>query len=75
MSDKALLNRIEELEARMAFQDDSLQALNDVIARQDRELAALRRELSAAADRLKGLALAMEVDNAPSPADEKPPHY
>ena len=71
--------RIEELEARVAFQDDSLQALNDVVARQDQEVSRLHRELAALAGRLKGLVEQMgEADSGgyiASSADERPPHY
>lgn len=71
--------RIDELEARLAFQDDSLQALNDVVARQDKELSQLRRELAAQGGRLKGLVEQMDEANTGghmgSAADEVPPHY
>ncbi len=77
MSD--LQARIEELEARVAFQDDSLQSLNDIIARQDQELSRLRRELAAQAGRLKGLVEQMDEANTGghigSAVDEVPPHY
>ncbi len=67
--------RLAELESRIAFQDDSLQALSDVVAAQNIELDKLRRELSRQAERLKALALAVD-DNAASPtAEERPPHY
>ena len=71
--------RVEELEARLTFADDSLQALNDVIAKQDKELSLLRRELAAQSGRLKGLVEQMDDSGAGgqlgSAADERPPHY
>lgn len=70
-----LASRVAELETRLAFAEDSLQALNDVIARQDAELLGLQRELHGQAERLKGLATALEAGNADAVADEKPPHY
>ncbi|MDX1497751.1 MAG: SlyX family protein [Salinisphaeraceae bacterium] len=70
-----LEDRVEELEAKLAFAEDTLQALNDVIARQDAEIVKLQRELRGHAERLKGLASALEADSVNTAVDEKPPHY
>lgn len=64
--------RIVELETRLAFQDHTLQALNDVVTRQQQQIEVLVREVQALNDRLRAA--------APSPVgpleDEKPPpHY
>lgn len=61
-----------EMETRLAFQEQTLQALNDVVTRQQREIEKLFREVQALKDRLRAA--------APSPVgpleDEKPPpHY
>ncbi|MGB1580059.1 MAG: SlyX family protein [Nevskiales bacterium] len=69
------MSRVEELEARLAFAEDSLQALNDVISRQDLEIIKLQRELRGHAERLKGLVTALEADGSNAIVDEKPPHY
>jgi SlyX protein len=61
-------DRILELEVRIAYQDDVIAALNDVVrefaervTRIERELAGLRR---------------VPIDAEPiGPADEPPPHY
>lgn len=70
-----LESRIAELEARLAFADDSLRSLNEVITRQDQELLQLRRELNLHAERLKGVAQQLEQSAEASPASEVPPHY
>ena len=66
-------SRLDELESRIAFQDDLIESLNRVIARQDRELAELTRRLEELEARLADLAAA----GAPGgPAGhEVPPHY
>jgi len=66
-------SRLDELESRMAFQDDLIESLNRVIARQDRELAELTRRIGELETRLADLAAA----GAPGgPAGhEVPPHY
>lgn len=67
--------RLEAVETKLAFAEDSIQSLNEVIASQDAELLRLRRELALLAERLKGFAEQMEQHAAPSAADEVPPHY
>jgi len=61
-----------DLEARLAFQEDALDALNRTVARQDAELALLRRDLEELRRQLRALA----PSPAGSAADEPPPpHY
>jgi len=65
-------NRLIELETRLAFQDNSLQELNTVVVRQQREIDALTRELEMLKAQLRTLApdlVANRADEAP------PPHY
>jgi SlyX protein len=65
-------NRFIELETRLAFQDNSLQELNAVVVRQQREISALTRELETIKAQLKTLA----PDLVASRAEETPPpHY
>jgi len=61
-----------DLQARLAFQEDAIDGLNRTIARQDAELAALRRDLEDVRRQLRALA----PSPAGHPADEPPPpHY
>jgi SlyX protein len=73
MTDK-LTARIDELESQQAFQEELLDQLNDVVARQDRDIAGLRDKISELVDKLAeiGNALPGGGDGA---ADEVPPHY
>lgn len=64
---------IDDIQSRLAFQEDTLAELNAVIARQDRQI----QELAAA---LKSLAkkyddLVFEREQSQGLLDEKPPHY
>lgn len=72
MSQEQLIARIDELESRLAFQDDTIQALNDVLAAQQFELDRLRRSLELVAKRQADLAA-----QVPGEAGEEspPPHY
>ncbi|MGN0926350.1 SlyX family protein [Ectopseudomonas mendocina] len=63
--------RIMELESRLAFQDDTIQALSDELLEQSRRIERLQLQLTSLARRqeeLNGLAGIAE-DEAP------PPHY
>ncbi len=64
--------RLTELEVRVAFQDQTIQDLNEVVTRQQREIDRLVRELEVVKSLLAGLAPSMVI----APEDEKPPpHY
>jgi SlyX protein len=65
-------DRLIELESRIAFQDHTLQELNEVIVRQQREIDALRRELEALRAQLKTLAPALVAGRS---EETPPPHY
>lgn len=64
--------RIDELEARLAEQDQSILELSDEIFRQQQHIGQLETQLRHLAERVKSLATAAA---APDPADEVPPHY
>ncbi|KAA0695900.1 hypothetical protein DT594_00545 [Halopseudomonas laoshanensis] len=72
MSMSELESRIADLEVRLVFQDDTLQALNDVVAAQQMELEKLRRSLEVLARRQADLAASMPGEASD---DAPPPHY
>ena len=64
--------RLEDVESQLAFLDELVERLNDVVARQDLELIELKRQVGLLSERL------MEIGQAvPGAAqqDETPPHY
>jgi SlyX protein len=67
-----LVARIDELEARLAHQDQSTLELSDEVYRHQLEIADLERQLRSMADRLQAMSSAMQPQ---STADERPPHY
>lgn len=71
MSDMgALGERIDALEARIAYQDDTIDSLNQTITAQWKQIDALTRQIAALSDRLQ------EAEaRAPGPTNERPPHY
>jgi SlyX protein len=63
-------DRIDRLEARLTFQDDTIEKLNQTITAQWREIDALTRQVASIGERLR------EAEaNAPAPTYEPPPHY
>ena len=71
MSDvKTLVDRVDALEARLAFQDETIETLNKTITAQWLKIDALTRQLAILSERLQ------EAEaNAPGATNEPPPHY
>jgi len=72
MSDPTEAERIDALEMKVAYQEDAIEQLNEVITAQWKRLEELARELIRLNDRIEAAGA-----NAPaSPGDEPPPpHY
>ncbi|RUO24063.1 hypothetical protein CWE09_13040 [Aliidiomarina minuta] len=71
MNEQTLSQRLEKLESQVAFQEDTIDQLNKLIAEQNQELALFKRHLKL---------LAQRIDQAPDHSDEQvvdepPPHY
>jgi len=64
--------RIDELEARVAQQDQSLLELSDEVYRQQRQIAALEEQLKLLGTRFES---STAREPKPDPGDEPPPHY
>lgn len=74
MKKKELQKQLEELQSQMAFQDDTLQALQSALAAQQQDLLTLRRQLTLL--KLRQDEQAQQAEDGPSAlADEAPPHY
>lgn len=72
MMNDELVARLDELEIRMAFQDDTIEALNEIVSRQELTLERQQRALELLARRQADLA-ATVPDGAGD--DQPPPHY
>jgi len=69
---KRAASRIDELETRLAQQDQTLLELGDELYRQQRQIARLEAELRLLVDRMKTIS---SPDPASGAADDVPPHY
>jgi SlyX protein len=70
---EGFMDRLIEIETKLAFQEDAIQALNDVVCRQQKQLEQLEAALSLLIDRYRQLS--QTQTSASKPVDEKPPHY
>ncbi|MBN8981303.1 MAG: SlyX family protein [Rhizobiales bacterium] len=70
MSD-ALTKRLDALEARVAYQDDTIETLNKTITAQWSEIDGLNRRVAELRERLAEA----ESRSVTTPSSEKPPHY
>jgi len=67
---KTLSDRVDALEMRLTFQDETIETLNHTITRQWQQIDALTRQVAALRERLQ------EAEgHASGPANEPPPHY
>lgn len=77
MSEHSPGQPIEDLQARVTFQEDALQQLNQVVASQSQQIDRLEQQLQLLAAKYRDLRHAVEegAGDAGSPVDERPPHY
>lgn len=65
-----LQEQVDELQSRQAYQEDTIQALNNVIVLQDAKLVELQQQLQYFQTRLKDFIHTKDNDIC-----QKPPHY
>jgi len=66
-------NAIIELEIKIAYQEDLLQTLNDIVAKQQLGLDALEYAYQSMSEKMASLVLKLPEESAPQ--YEIPPHY
>ncbi|MFL1525459.1 SlyX family protein [Pseudomonas sp. O230] len=67
----SLEERVNDLESQLAFQDDTIQALSDVLATQQRAVERLQLQMAALLKRQEEMAGQFETFEEEAP----PPHY
>ena len=68
-----LEKRLVEVETKLAYQEDTVLALNDVVSQQQKQIDRLETTVRLLVERIQLLSAAAEVMG--SAGDEKPPHY
>jgi len=64
--------RLVDLETKLAYQEDTIQALNEVVCEQQKQIDQLEATCKLLIDRIGQLSAAVDMDKI---VDEKPPHY
>jgi len=67
---KTFGDRIDALETRLTFQDETIEALNQTITAQWLKIDALTRQIASLSERLE-----QAEAQAPGATNEPPPHY
>jgi len=75
MNDPHLTTQLIDLQSRFAFQEDLLRELNDIVARQQRQIDMLERQLLLHRDKITHLLDNLPDRNSEAAEDERPPHY
>lgn len=70
-SDKTGLKRLEELESRQAFQEDTIASLNEALIAQQQRIAYLEKMLELLIERYRQT----QPDTAMPAEEPPPPHY
>ena len=70
-----LKQQVMEVQNQLAFQEDTMQGLNDAVSAQQQEILLLRRQLELLKIRQDEQGTPQEPGGAGSAMDEKPPHY
>lgn len=73
MKELELEKRMMDLESQVAFQEETIEQLNQLVAEQNYELATFKRHLQLLAGRLSQIKDQQSEDT--NPVDERPPHY
>ena len=66
-----IANQLMEVQTQLAFQEDTINVLNEALALQQQEILVLRRQL----ELLKQRQDEQAAGQVPGEVDEKPPHY
>lgn len=77
MDDQSLATALADLQSRVAFQDDTIQTLSDVMAEQQQKISRLEQALALHREKLLELMADLEQRSANTgqAIDERPPHY
>ncbi|TVZ39677.1 SlyX protein [Alteromonadaceae bacterium 2753L.S.0a.02] len=68
---------ISDLQMRLAFQDETIDTLNQQLTELSDEVMSLQKQMRLLYKKMDDMAYQLEQrsNSAPNPVDEKPPHY
>ena len=66
---------IAQLQEQLAFQEQTIDSLNQSLSQQQLDITRLQRSLELMAQQMKHMRQDMSTGHTAPPVDEKPPHY
>lgn len=75
MKEQALMQRIEQLEATVCYQDDTLEAMNKTLGQQHQEIQKLQQQMAMMSELMKNLRLHNNSYIKHPNEESPPPHY
>jgi SlyX protein len=66
---------IVELQQQVAFQEQTIDTLNDVVSKQQKDITRLDRSVALLAQQMASLQQAADAGQGGSEANQPPPHY
>ncbi len=66
---------IVELQQQIAFQEQTIDTLNEVVSKQQKDLTRIERTLGLLGQQMKNLQQAADAGQGGAEANEPPPHY
>ena len=73
-SDDMVEKQMVELQTKLAFQEDTVQTLNDIVSEQQQDILALKSQVNLLLEELKGVLINLDSGGI-STHTETPPHY
>lgn len=73
--DQLFSEHMVAIESKLAYQEDTVQTLNDVVAKQQQDILQLKQQMSQLVDELRNVLGELEHGGGESIANERPPHY
>lgn len=72
-----MTDTISDLQIRLAFQDDTIDTLNQQVTQLAQDVTSLQQQLQVLYKKLGDMAYQLEQrsNSAATPVDERPPHY
>ncbi len=68
----SLQHQLDELQAQLSFQENTIAGLNDVVTAQQEDICLLKQQIKVLVQQLELLSAG---DSAGNPSEQKPPHY
>jgi SlyX protein len=71
---KDVMNELIELQTRLAYQEDTIHQLNNVVTQQDNTILQLQQQMRLLAKRIDEISFVQDGSNEEI-TNERPPHY